>query len=31
MAEPWDGATPTDNPDIWENENGFFSPTSPSD
>jgi hypothetical protein len=24
MTEPYDGATPTDNPDIWENENGFF-------
>jgi hypothetical protein len=24
MTEPYEGAHPTDNPDIWENENGFF-------
>jgi hypothetical protein len=24
MSEPYDGAHPTDNPDIWENENGFW-------
>jgi hypothetical protein len=24
MAEPYEGAHPTDNPDIWENENGFW-------
>jgi hypothetical protein len=24
MSEPYDGAHPTDNPDIWENDNGFW-------
>jgi hypothetical protein len=24
MAELFEGAHPTDNPDIWENENGFW-------